>query len=438
MKTLHNIFHKNLFKNYFKILIGTVVCLLIGIFTEELKEKNTLIIFVISSTFLLAAFGPLLIFYNNANFPHNVKYLINQHFNRFELLQFFFFSQTLKIIFAAVNYSVLYLLQRLFSKGSEKIPDLFELNFTYSNYFIYFILLLCGIYIFYFSALFSVNKKDVQRNQVAQIAFKKEIKLQWLATFGLIFIISYLDVPYFIIGCFVSLLIAFPTLIILNRTFKLYHQKKSYMLSSMGSFVMCLPLVVIFFGMKNEAQDTNLSYKSRANSVIYLKGLNSSFSNEQMLGFLANIDNWRYHQILKLFGDKVDFNSSLNLVDSELRGKRFIDFHSRKYPQEKVKAIVQHMSKLMVDKKLKFRFAQYSHSFFKLQKVEESYIYELAASNHPYKQLASIYFAKNSFNKEKFLSFYEQNRSLFDKVILDDSFVKRSIASMSQNNKRAL
>lgn len=432
MKTLHNIFHNKLIKSYLMILLGTVASLIIGVTTTKMKEDSSFMSLVNTVAFLVAGFGPLFIFFINTNFPHNVKFLINQHFSRSELLQFFFFSQTLKVILGLINYSLLVSILYLISGDADKIVSLPEISFLYSGYFIYFVSVLSGIYVFYFFSLSSANKQDLQRIKVAQAAMKKNQKKQWaivVVPLACAHIIINYTVPDVLIGYLWCLFIAFTSLTVLNRTFKLYHQKKSYVLSSIGSFVLCLPLVVIFIGMKKEAQDSNISYKLRAESVIYLNWLNSSFSKEQMLGFLANVDNEDYKEILQLFGDRVDIISSLKLVNNEYKGKKFIDFHSRKYSQDIVREIVSHMSELMIEKRLNFRFAQYSHSFFIKQKVDDSYIQELVTSERPYDQLASIYFAKNSFNKDKFLDFYRGNLAVLDKSVINDTYVRRSIAS---------
>ncbi len=191
--------------------------------------------------------------------------------------------------------------------------------------------------------------------------------------------------------------------------------------------------MAILYGMRIEAHNTNIDFKLRSDSLVYLNWMNLEFSEKAMLGFLEEVENNNYNEVLNLFGDKVDFDSSLSLVNNKYRAKKFINFHSRKYPKDRVKKIVSHMSNLMNESNLDFKFAQYSHAFFTKQEIDEAYINELVKSNNQYMQLASVYFAKNSFDKKKFLSFYKKNIALLSKTILNDRYVRRSIAS--QENK---
>ena len=142
-----------------------------------------------------------------------------------------------------------------------------------------------------------------------------------------------------------------------------------------------------------------------------------------MLGFLENVDDKDYSEILKLFRDKVSIESSLKTASNELRAKMFIDIHCREHSQKRVEQIVTHMSQLMITEKLDFSFAQYSRSFFKMQKVDPAYIEMLIKSKNPYEQLASIYFAKNTYTKDQFREFYKQNLSSLHHKILHDKHV---------------
>jgi hypothetical protein len=82
-----------------------------------------------------------------------------------------------------------------------------------------------------------------------------------------------------------------------------------------------------------------------------------------MLGFLKESDENQYQELLFYFGGKVEFLSSLSLVNTESRAMAFLRFQSKKLPQKDVEKVVLHTAKLMADKKLKFSFAQ-SSGFF--------------------------------------------------------------------------
>lgn len=432
MKTLHNIFHNKLFKSYAMILMGTVACLITGLLTTKMKGDSGFMSLLNSVAYLAAAVGPLATLFINNSFPHNIKFLINQHWNRAELLKFFFFSQTLKVLLGLVNYSVLGLVLFAAADDGKNIIGIPEFTFLFSDYFVYFIAILSGLYVFYFFALFGANRQDMQRVKAARSATKLNKKKQWtvvVAILTLLHVTANYTVPDALKGYLWCLFLAFTSFVVLNRAFKLVHQGKSYKLAGFGSFAVCIPLLAILYGMRMEAQNPRIDFKSRADSVVYLNWMNTEFSENEMLSFLKEVDDSSYNEILHLFGDKVEFNSSLALIDNEYRAKKFIDFHSRKYSEDKVMSVISHMSKLMIDHDLSFEFAQYSHSFLIKQKVDAAYIDQLIESESPYKQLASIYFAKNSFDKTKLLEFYKRNSALLDKAVVNDRYVKRSIAS---------
>lgn len=432
MKTLHSIFHKGILRNYAVILVGTLISLGTGLLTSKAPEDSGFLSFLNGFAFVLAAFGPLAIFLFNNDFPHNVKFLINQHFNRSELLKFFLFSQTLKVGLAVVNYSALGLLLYIYNDEAMKTGLIPDVDHALSVFFLAFILILSCLYVFYSFALFGANKQDVRKTKTLKSLVNKNKRRKWRLIFvflAVFYLTTDYTFPEALMGYAWCLFVSYTSLAVVNRSFKLVHQGSVPKFAGMGSFVICLPLLGILYGMRVEAQDPEIPYKTRAHSVTLLDWMSPDFSEAEMLGFLKEADDGNYDELLNLFGDKVDFDSSLRLVDTERRGKAFIDFHSRKYPQDKVKRVVSHMSKLMRDRELDFTFAYYSHSFFKEQKVDEAYIKRLVKSRNPYEQLASIYFAKRSFDKKKFLEFYKRNLAALDGAVINNRYVKRSVAS---------
>jgi len=431
MRALYNIFYHKLPKQYFLVLIATVGSLVFYFNSSPLISDKSFLSIINSVALIFVLIGPLIIFLVGASFLHNVRFFINQHFNRSELLQFFFFSQTVKLILAAINYIVLAIMLSLLSKDFYKIVSVPQVDFKYSSLFDYYLLMIAVLFVFYNLPVLIISLQDSARSNTAKINLNNHLAIRFLAFnaigFAVVFGFSGFNFPDVITYYLVSFVFVFSSIFSLNKIFKFYTEKKSYVISCLGSFIICFPMVMIIFGMRNEAVDDSLSYKARVESVISLNWLNSHFTDEQMLGFLKEVDNRDYREILSLFGNKVDVRQSLKLVDNEVRAKGFIDFHSRPYNEDIVRDIISHMAKLMDSKKLEFGFAQYSHSFFIKQKANDLYIQELIKSGHPYNQLASIYLAKNSFEPQKFLDFYKMNLAILDRSVVSDSFVRRSI-----------
>lgn len=429
MKTLHSIFHKNLIKTFLIIFILSITALLFATLTVK-NDKNSFMALLNDVLMLTAAVGPLFIFFFNSNFPKNIKWLINQHFNRLELIKFFIFSQSLKILFCFLNYSLLWFILTFTKKEAKPIFSFLNFNNLYSEYFIYYILILCGIYIFYSAALFSANALDVQRAQVATTKGRKQKVTKWfvigLICLGVLNLYDF-TIPDVLKGLGWSLFVSISTFLIMNRTFKLYKPKKAYMASVIGGIIFTIPMILICFLMKAESHDQSIDYKLRAESVIYLDWLNSDFTKDEMIEFLVKADDSDYNSLLELFGRKIPINLYLHSANTKLRANKFIDFHSRRYSEKNTKLIINHMADLIETLKLDYSFAQYSYSFFIRQKVSREYIHELIFSKNDYKQLAAIYFAKNIMKKTEFQSFYRESLPLLSNEIVNDDALKRDL-----------
>lgn len=443
MKTLHKIFHQQLLRDYLLLVVVTVACLVIAMMTTKIDDAQAVMGILHLLTYLFAALGPMMILGLHPQFFYNIHFLINQHFNRWDLIKFFFLSQTLRVFLFGLNYFLLGLVWNGLSDNKIRIIAIPKIDLLFSTFFIFFVAFFSAIFILYFMLLSTANYHELLRQQMAKKASEKSNKHSKknkslghkMLALGLAFILITLfeafsrdALPAVLIALLWCAFVAMMSQLIINRTFKISPPKKAFLRASVGSVILCIPLMVIIWCMRGEGHNNNLGYSQKANSVIFLNWLNSPFSEEEMLGFLKEVNGKDYKELLTLFGDQVDFDSSLAMLDNQEKAKYFIDFHSRVYSQEKVQKIVTHMAQLMHDKEFNFRFAQYSQSFFIVQKVDPIYIEELIRSKSPYKQLAALYFARNVFDKNQFQEFYNSHTPLLDRDVIDDQYLKRAIA----------
>ena len=91
MRTLHKLFHENLFKKWlFALVISLVGGLLISKGIQKKIDNN-----MAENAFLffgyIATFGgPFAIFFMNLFFVKNIKLLINRSFSKMELIKFYY------------------------------------------------------------------------------------------------------------------------------------------------------------------------------------------------------------------------------------------------------------------------------------------------------------------------------------------------------------
>lgn len=460
MRTLRKIFLHNFFKNYLRIYLTTILSMFITSYLFSInKTENSEIIKTIAGILSLIIFTlPLAVFTINTDFPKNIKFLINQSFNRFELMKFFFYSQTLKLVMCLVHYVSIVLTIKLidfFISKNEGLKTTVKnsvnnldspvsgYSFLYYDLFIYFSMIAGAVYLIYISALFSACAIDVQKQKVAESANGKSSsrKKAAIATLMILSFIVLEKLPYFIINFLVCGFLMFTSVIVVNRVFNLFAKKNTLQVAGIISVIFCLPLLGLTYGMRVDAQNSTISFKKRFNAVETLGFLAPTFSEQDKLGFLREVSKNEYNSAIKIFGNKVNFNSLLATANSEAKGKAFINSQDNVLPQDKVEKIVTHMSKMVEEKKLNFEFVRHSYRFYRKQKVNQDYLERLADSSSLYQQFASIHLAHNSLSNQDFIRFLSKFRYKIDGKILLDPTVKRSIASakrkldLSQNKK---
>lgn len=439
MKTLHKIFHKDLFKTYFIILFTTVFCLVFHHIYPENKAQNELIKMLSTFSLIVAIVGPLLIFFVKKDFAHNVKFLINQHFSRSELIKFFFFSQTLRLVLLILNYAFIYIALLLLLEEPDRaktatVPNEFVTNFhLYSKYFLYLIMGYSFIYLFYFVSLFSANKAEMQRNMTNRRLdknVKKKIFVGWIIGIILIPLFHEFETPMALGGLIWCVVVVFFSINVLNRTFRIFNDRKSNIYSLVGSIIMCVPLYAVIYGMKVESHNPNLSYHERIDSAVLLKWMNTDFSKEDMVLFLYKVSDSDYGDALDLFKRKIDYNIMITSASNSKRINAFIEiFKEEKLSEVDVKVFVNHISHLIMTDKIDFELAKKSEVILNKHKMNLSYISELINSRDPYQQFAAIVFAKNSLEKDQFAKFYNDSLPNLHQLVINSGLGNRSIAS---------
>lgn len=437
MKTLHNIFHKNLFKNYLKIFLASIASCFFLIYLSELESRNSILSFFTMIFALLAGVLPLLTIGFNNYFTKNVKFLINQHFNRLDLIKFFFYTQTLKWILTLVNLGVIGWIFSFSTKSKKEKNFLFDELLTFfseyngraSDYFMLFVIILGLLYICYSCFLFGNNIEELKRQNVNNTKKSKKMYKTFLCGVLALYLFEAYSIPSFILWYGFSFALCFSSFFVFNRTFKIYNANKKLKLFGFASFILCTPLLLSFFMIRSEAQNKNLEYEDRIDSVLMLEWMNEDFNEMDMLGFLKNVDSFDYEETLELFGKKVSFDISLKLINDASKAKAFIDYHSEKKSEEQVKMVIKHMANLVFSKNLDMKFIEYSESFFGPQLVSIEYIKQLYASKSRYEQFAAIYLSFKSLGRSKAKEMYRKYEIGLNFEVKNTRFVKKWMIS---------
>ena len=416
MKTLHKIFHKNLWMGSLVIFATSIVCMLSG-------NMNAGYLFITTVLTFVAFFMPFGIFLLNSSFISNVPLLINQHFNRKTLIGFFLLSNTFRFIFLICTQAVLFFiyLQDLFSplkdqpaavessSSSLMVSELLLITFSLLMFFIFILYLLLSI----------ANNESYKKEQ-GKVRLTVDFVLRYL-----IIIMSFHYFPKAVSVLVISFIVVELFIFFFNRTFKLYEMKKF----QFPLYGLCLgamiPYILIILLMRNEVHHPSISHKNKTKYVVFLGKLNKEFNEEQKTTFLASasvLPFGNYSSLVEIF--ELDFNKHLSLVKTQSHAKEFFLYYNKnriitsidkeKYSlsENQIRKIMNHMDALTANQKQEewdMEFLAHSYYFFKEQRVGKDYIDELASSSSSYRQLLAFRLAKASLSSEEFLDFSKKH-----------------------------
>ena len=98
MKTLYNIFLYGLLKKWIIIFLLSIFGMTLWCYVDKLENQTEWVQAISLFGFMLYLIPPFCIFFFNGYFSKNIKWLINQNFNRKDLIKFFFASQCTRLL----------------------------------------------------------------------------------------------------------------------------------------------------------------------------------------------------------------------------------------------------------------------------------------------------------------------------------------------------
>jgi hypothetical protein len=426
MKQLHNIYLRGLYKWLALAIVVNLSFILIFSFVFPVaKPLDTLLrwsYIIVQLSFLIS------LIFGFKQFSANIPIHINQNFNKLDLLRFYLFTQGLKLI---LLLGYLLYLALLFEGWAWLRAEINYLSMTH----IFVFLILC----FYMSASSpftqSTSKKVGSNGSMASRLTLRPAQL-YAFIFALPFAILLFNLSLFpLVYLYYYMALFFLMLLFddINAVFQL-SLKDNWILPVSLTFT--TPLLLFVFLMRVDTKNPALEYSLRSSYVTELSILAPRFTEEEMTGFLQNVDDDKYTTLLPILHSNAGHGGiGLDVVLSSVTNiprAHFILSHPKKFNfQGDYLKIINHVSKLISNKEFSYQLAKYSHKYFDDDFVNEELIDQLANSSCDFKKLMSLGFAQELFKDEQFNEFIAQRDHLFSEKLLIEAIEGRSIASES-------
>jgi hypothetical protein len=293
MKTLHKLFLKKHLVTWIKmLLIGFALfflTVLVVVFKINFAEK--FFAFIMISYFLIV---PTVHAYHlNNEFQANLDWLINFQFNRKQLVQYFFYIQTIKLSLMMLAYFLFFgipmLLHRLVEGKSQVIKEglqSYGIQDTLLNWGTigsFYPMAIFAIFSFYAGALLKTNLEQIRRQQIKSqtqnlnFNFKKTLKIHnpktiFILSIALIFAFtSYFNI--FFVYLAIVAAIGYLSVVIFNRRFRVFKNLQQNLIGTALAIFLMIPHFIIVLQAKNEVENKRAHYKDRLDSLEYINGI---------------------------------------------------------------------------------------------------------------------------------------------------------------------
>ncbi len=442
MKVLHQIYHD---KFLIKCLAAFVLSLLgvaLALFAEDLSTGSTKGFVSFLGT-IMAGIGPLIPLFINNKLSLNIKNLINQNFNRTELITFFILSQIVRGIIVILNYGIIVVIL-LVLKCKGVVPS-GNANITWdiSNYSMLFDIILAVVVMLYVSfavPLFQANQKEMLRAQTDESRKKFTKKFIIYFIVGCFFIMSEIEIPFLVYGLLAIFLIIASGMVIFNRTFQLMHPRSFLKYVISFSITGCIPLILIIFLSKGQVSDNTLSFDDRLPNVTLL-GNWHSYSSAEMEGFLraTSKSQRNYSKLLGRFRSELSLEKQLATIHKVIQAKGFIAHYtysvgviSSTNMKKIINAFDAYVSKFRTNNE-KDEILKYFNILVirKSKEFSDEDLNELLMSQTKFKRVVGIKAAYAMFDHPRFRVFLERNKNklLDDGLNFDEMLRKQKLYS---------
>ncbi len=419
MKTLFKIFFKDFHFNVLKILLLMITSFVIALYAPSIGLSPQISTIVTTLSVIVLIFSPSLLLFVNTKFYSNVPWLLNQNFNRTELLKFFLLSQFIRFIL--MNFLYLCYTFIIFLIPT-KIEPLFDSHITAMDYYyLYFVLV--GGWIFFLLPMHVKYANQLQSQKILKLDSSNVFIILALISFVITSKEPVLPDLYYLMLFLGSW--AFFVTQMFNFHFKLFPEKKMKIYSLIISIIIILPAFGGIEVLKNIVLDPRYSTLERADIIIGLDELTPNLEKKEKINLLLNSTPSTYRSLLKIFGNDLTLEEIFSATLNPRKAQHFINYASRPYSLEDVSKIIHFMTILKKKYSLGYDFDRYSYSFFNQQECDRPYLESLIANPESFSQLGAIYMAHKNLKKEEFISFYQAHVESLSPSIKADEHIQK-------------
>lgn len=429
MKTLYEILCYRFLQGYLKALF--IVC--IGVFflsyalQENMEHHLNLILLPIMISFSV---------YITAlpTFKFNLGYLINQHFNRLDLIKFHFELGLLMTALSLASWLTMYLVYLV----AIDVPLSNIIKADYQLHAATYIDVLAFLYAAsYFAATSLLYIQTVSR-QISDSEKKKQFKFNLMVSL-LIVILHFLNfITTLHLGFIFLFLGAFLYLLYFYRRFIMEVTQRTRVLAFVFALIVTLPFTSTMYAMRLEAQNARSPVTIRVANIKNLGFLAPKLEKEEIVGLIKKIkdkDYKSFNSALRLFSNRIELETLLKHIKTKERAKIFIvRFRKKTMKKNQTKKIIAHMSDL--SSRFNLGVELVSESLLSDMIVGNDYINDLINSKSPYKQLSAVFLARSNMEPNDLQVFYESNIEKLDQSVLEVESIKREIASLSDQEEK--
>jgi hypothetical protein len=408
---------------------------------EDIASTNLAKMFFMAAGTIMMLL-PLRILFINNHFFYTLKSLINQNFNRKELISFAIFTVLTKITLLFLNYSILYSVIIFGEKWLGKPSKAANLNY-YITYDVisYLLMAAIGFLFFSFALYFRISYiKEIQNTVTQRIKHKaqsRDMIQYFLIILSIcIYLISGYQVPETFIILFVVIFSSYMLMTTFNRAFKLYDKNLIRNKAGFASLLMTIPFISIFYLMSLQVHDTSIPFSERVGNVLMLEAFHTDYTAKEANAFLLESKKSDYDELLPLLSNKIKFDELLQTANSTSKTIKLARyFKTYKLKEEKVLALINTFDKHKVANQLSFAYDSRLSSFLSEQKVSKEVVDGLLKSKSTLKQLAGTIMARKNMEQEDYVTLVNTWHSKVSPDVINHKFVKREIASFNKNKE---
>lgn len=451
MKTLLNLFFKKYFISFLKIYS---ICLITGIISVILVQNGYKFFTatMILSTFI--PFGYSMVTHNE--FQENLDWLINCHFNRKELIKYFFISQTSKVFLAFFSFTSIFFAMILTKiiitphSPNKTSPNtaLFNISWVDISFYhitLFYFVIIFAIYLFYFVSFFNSNKEEIRRKQISNSSKQLSLKEIWnnlsdAKKYGSILWFLCLFVFFkvrsdFILLCLLTFAVGFAGVFVFNRKFKLFNKRKEFVFGSALASILTIPLIFFFIVAISGIHDQNKTAQARLSNIIYVSTIKDIKAATLAKTYSELESRYDKKDILEIAANQ-EISPNYFTYNLSLKGLRDLNFIYSKYYKDSFNELVRINQNEINNRQYSPKEQLYLASSFMKVGLNKKEMLSLFEQGNVFTNFLVFNQARKALRYRQYYQFVKDNKEFLDTELKKINSIKRALASEKKNSSK--